>query len=762
MDIYLIMAIGLFALAISGIVVGVGNDAVNFLNSAVGSKSAPFRVIMIVAAVGVLIGTTFSNGMMEVARNGIMNPQYFHFSEIMLVFVAVMITNVILLDLYNTFGMPTSTTVSLVFGLLGAAVGIGIMKVSNGIGTETILDFINTATALKIIGGILLSVIVAFVSGTVIQYITRFLFSFDFEKKIKYWGAVYGGIAISAITYFILIKGIKDSTYASAILFDEGEIYKGVTLDKALLLKDWIKDNSQIILIASFLGWALLLQTLNWIFKLNILKFIVLTGTFALAMAFAGNDLVNFIGVPLAGFESYKEFVANPGADPNNFLMISMNEPVKSAAYFLVISGLIMVITLWTSKKAHTVIKTELDLTRQDEGNEKFGSSEVSRAIVRSSIKLNENIGKIIPKPILSYINKQFDTSSYNEKQKILGKNAPAFDLMRASINLVVSSSLIAIGTSYKLPLSTTYVTFMVAMGTSLADRSWGRESAVFRITGVLSVILGWFFTAFIAFSTALIVGIFLYLTGIYGVVFMFLLAGFLIYKTHLFHSKATETTSQVSTQQATMEAIGVVQSCNNTIVLSLTDMQRQLNIVIASLATSNRKTLKAANNEIIRINTEAKLLKKSMHLTISKLSKESTESSLYYVQVLDFLREMAHALSFISQPATDHLENGHKEISAEQKADLIEVEGIMSSIINNVIDEISKSDYTEMEKVIVDQRNLILTLKEMQRKQVKRVKEGKSSTKATLLYFSIIHEFHNILLHMINLLKSHRDFMKK
>ena len=522
-NIYLILVVVLFALAISDLIVGVSNDAVNFLNSAIGSKAAPFKIIMGVAAPGILFGTTFSSGMMEVARKGIFHPEHFYFSEIMIIFLAVMVTDILLLDSFNTLGMPTSTTVSIVFELLGAAVSVSVIKlysqpeaiaqIKETIGqTVNVGTFINTNKAVLIISGILLSVIVAFSVGAFVQWISRLIFSFDYSKTYKYYGAIWGSFAITAITYFILIKGIKGSTFSGL------EINPGVTLT------DWIKNSQVQILTYGFIAWVVVLQIFKML-KINILKVIVLTGTFALAMAFAGNDLVNFIGVPLAGYHAFLDWSAS-GASPDSYLMSGLTGKVPTEYYLLLSAGFIMVITLWVSKKARTVIKTSIDLSRQDEGDEKFGSSLIARNIVRASIKTTQAVEKVIPAPIKKYIGKKFDTTPFKET-RAKEENPPAFDMIRASVNLVVASILIAIGTSFKLPLSTTYVTFMVAMGTSLADKAWDKEKAVYRITGVVSVIGGWFFTAFSAFTVAFIIALLFYYGGFIA---MFSMLAFVIF----------------------------------------------------------------------------------------------------------------------------------------------------------------------------------------------------------------------------------------
>jgi len=659
-------------------------------------------------------------------------------------------------------GMPTSTTVSIVFELLGASVAIAMFKLMAGPDSETMATYINSSTALKIISGILFSVVVAFISGAVVQYFSRLIFSFNFDKKIKYLGAIWGGIAITSITYFILIKGLGGSTYAHHIMANTGELYRGNILTEPVILKQWVQDFALPILLGSFFGWAIILQLLFWVFKIDILKIIVLVGTFALAMAFAGNDLVNFIGVPLAGFESYKEFISNPGANPGGFLMESLTGKVQTPAAFLVIASLVMVVTLWMSKKARRVVQTSLDLSRQDEGDERFGASPIARALVRVSIKGSESFSKFVPKGISKWSDKQFDQSDYNNRMALLGKEAPAFDMLRASINLVLASILISLATSYKLPLSTTYVTFMVAMGTSLSDKAWGRESAVYRITGVLSVILGWFFTAFIAFSLSFVVASFLHYTGIYGIGIMVLLAAYLLYKTQIISKKERANDTKLKSQTEDINDVGVVNSCNTAIIENLTNIKNESINVTLALNEGNRKKLKLALTKVKAINKEAKELKKSMHNTISRLNIESEDSGLYYVQVLDYLREMAHSLSFIAQPAYDHIENNHKPLTKGQKSDLLELNTKLYHLIDEVINEIKNSNYIHVDALIEEQASIMKFINKIKKKHVKRIKEGKASTKASLLFFSIAHENNNIILHMINLLKAQRDFITK
>ena len=519
-SIYLGIVIFLFLLAIFDLTVGVSNDAVNFLNSAIGAKAASFKTIILIAAAGIFCGATMSNGMMEIARHGIFRPEAFHFNELMCIFLAVMVTDVVLLDIFNTLGMPTSTTVSMVFELLGGTFALAMLKIAAGPESLTFAELLNTEKALTVILGIFLSVAIAFFFGTLVQYLSRIIFTFNYTTKLKWTIGLFGGIAVTAIIYFMLIKGIKDASFMT----DAHKL--------------WVKDNTLTIVGGCFVFFTVLMQILHWC-KVNVFKVIVLLGTFALAMAFAGNDLVNFVGVPLAGFSSYTDFMANGNGVANDYLMGALNEPAKTPFIFLFLSGVIMVISLITSKKAQNVIKTSVDLSRQDDGNEMFGSSAIARSLVRSMTTLGNNISKIIPEKVKVWLDSRF-----NKDEAILA-NGAAFDLVRASVNLVLAGLLIALGTSLKLPLSTTYVAFMVAMGSSLADRAWGRESAVFRVTGVLSVIGGWFITAGAAFIICFFVTMIMYFGGMTAMVIMIGVAAFILIRSNNKYRKKMKSEKQ-------------------------------------------------------------------------------------------------------------------------------------------------------------------------------------------------------------------------
>ena len=746
MDMYLFFVVVLFALAISDLMVGVANDAVNFLNSAIGSKVTSRTVILIVASLGIIMGATFSNGMMEVARSGLFHPQHFLFTEVIVLFMAVMFTDVLLLDFFNTFGLPTSTTVSLVFGLLGAAVGITWLKVSGGAtimvdGVETVGkvgDFINSSKALAIISSILLSVVFSFIFGIIVQWVSRLIFSFNFERTLKYYGSLWSGAAISAITYFILIKGLKSASFMT----DENyHIFK---------------DNTFSILLAVFLGSTILLQLLLWFFKVNPLKVVVLMGTFALALAFAGNDLVNFIGVPLAGFESFKIFQANGG---NDLLMDGLNNPVSTETYILLLAGIIMVATLWFSKKSRTVADTELNLSRQDEGAERFSSSIFARVLVHRVITINGFFSKVIPQSTITNISKRFDQSEYNERMRKV-KNPPVFDLVRASVNMVVSAVLIAIGTSYKLPLSTTYVTFMVAMSTSLVDGAWGRDSAVYRITGVFSVIGGWFMTAIFAFTIALLIAIFISWSKLIGVILLVAFAIFAIVRTNSTHKKREEKKNGKDENEIIDTAEKVLSKCNQSLNNSLNTTLSVFSQTMVSLIAENRKELRLQWQIIQDLNTKVKQQKDKVHKTISKLQQDSIESGHYYVQVIDYQREMTLSLAFIVEPILKHVENRHKTILPVQAEELNKLAGGVSVFANRLLAIIAEGNYDELEGAIESQNVLLEAINSYRKAQIKRIKNQEVGTKNSMLYMNILSETKNMLLYGLNMVKAQRDFV--
>ncbi len=740
---YIFIVAILIVLAISDLVVGVSNDAVNFLNSSIGSKAASFKLIMVIAALGILFGTTFSSGMMEVARKGIFHPEQFYFDEIMIIFLAVMLTDILLLDLFNTFALPTSTTVSIVFELLGAAVAVTLIKISAlGDSIGTVGNYINSSSALLIIAGILLSVMIAFTVGLIVQWIVRVIFSFDYEKTFKYFGSIWGGVAISIITYFILIKGAK----GSSILTDNATA--------------WINNNTLLILAGSFVGWTILLQLIYTLTKFNILKLIVLVGTFALAMAFAGNDLVNFVGVPLAGLESLKSFFSSGIADPSNYGMESLTDKIKTPTYILLLSGVVMVIALFKSKKAKSVTATEINLSRQDEGYERFESSILARNLVRGVVNLTSAISDKAPLSVKKFFDRKFDQKYFLERKK---KEGISFDLVRASVNLVVASALIALGTSLKLPLSTTYVTFMVAMGSSLADRAWGRDSAVYRISGVITVIGGWFFTAFSAFTGALIMAYLIHLGGLVTIIALIAIIIFLLFKSFAIHKKRE--TAKVLTERKELLGVSVngeniLASCKENIINTIDEIAHQFERSITGLINFKRKTLSKVLNENEELQKDIKFLKNSLPEIIVRLKEKEIESGHYYVQVLDYLKETVNSITHISGPIYNYLDNNHKPLQSDQKHELNELKNNIGSFFKSTIKILEEEGFMNIDKIVKEQQEILESITKINKRQLKRIKNQESGTKNSSLYLSMLSETKSLLLFTVNLIKAQRDFL--
>ena len=739
MESYYILIVGvLFLLAISDLIVGVSNDAVNFLNSAIGSKAAPFVIILTIAAAGVLVGAVFSNGMMEVARKGIFHPEMFTFEEIMVVFLAVMMTDILLLDFFNTVGLPTSTTVSIVFELLGSAVAVAIFKVAaTGNDFNSVSALINTDSALLIIAGIFLSVLIAFTVGLIIMAIVRFAFSFNIMKTYKYWGGVWGGFSITAILYFLLIKGAKGST-----LIDEETV-------------DFLKHHTLNILLISFAAWTVILQLIILFTRLNILKFIVLVGTFALAMAFAGNDLVNFIGVPLAGFESFKAFSAS-GASPDSFMMSALTEKVNTPLIFLVAAGLIMVLTLRLSKKARSVTATTIDLSRQGEGNERFESFGFARFIVRRTIEITNGIGRIFPKKLKEFANSRFDASLNSEEDR---KNKIAFDLIRASVNLVVASILIALGTSLKLPLSTTYVTFMVAMGTSLADGAWGRESAVYRISGVLTVIGGWFFTAITAFTVSFILATLIYFGKLPVILALIAISIFILLRTHAFHKKKSEEDEKIESEKVT-ESHEVLVNCESEVKSAIIQISKLLFLTFDSFAKENHKELKSIKKQSKKLNKSVKEIKESIPATLKLFKENELESGHFYVQVIDYLKESTNALNHIISPAFEHIDNNHS-LDNEQGKELKRFNEQTNEFFNYSISLLKSKNADNLEEYMKQRDLLIEEINEIIRNRIKILKKTRKGTKVSMTYIEMLTETKNLLLHVAQLVKAETSMLR-
>jgi phosphate/sulfate permease len=728
---YILIVAVLFILAISDLVVGVSNDAVNFLNSALGSKVAPFKIIMAIAGAGVLVGAVFSNGMMEVARKGIFNPEMFAFSEIMVLFLAVMLTDILLLDFFNTVGLPTSTTVSIVFELLGSAVAITTFKLAKmGQLASKMADYINTERAVLIISGIFLSIVIAFTVGVLIMRLVRLAFSFNLLKTSRYWSGLWGGIAITAILYFLLIKGAKGSTLVSPELLD------------------YIKTNTINILVISFLGWTLLFQLLASFTKVNILRITVLVGTFALAMAFAGNDMVNFIGVPLAGYESFKAFAASGGTDAGGFMMESLKEPVNTPLYFLIIAGLVMVITLRFSKKAKSVTETEINLGRQGEGTERFSSSSLARFIVRRSVEFNNGMNKLVPKRVNDYMGTRFDESLNPAPDK-----TQAFDLARASVNLVVASILIAIGTSLKLPLSTTYVTFMVAMGTSLADGAWGRESAVYRVTGVLTVIGGWFFTAFIAFCISFLIATLIYFGKLPVMLTLILVAIFILLRTHAFHRKRLQK-KEAEEDETINTSYWVLKTCDDQVKSTLAKASKIHHKTYTGLLKEKFKELRLLKKEAKHLNKDMKEIRENIPSMLNKFNESEIGSGHHYVQVVENLKEMTNSLNHIIQPAYNHLDNNHP-LDKEQAEVMKEFNDSVSGFFKYVLELLENRETYNSDELNERRDEILQQVDEIQLNRIKILKKTQKGVKMSITYLDMLNETKNLVLNVVKLTKA-------
>lgn len=737
-DIYILMVVALAILAIIDLVVGVSNDAVNFLNSAIGSKAIPIKKIMIIASLGVLAGALSSSGMMEVARKGIFIPSQFHFNEIMYIFMAVMITDIILLDIFNTLGMPTSTTVSIVFELLGAAVVISIIKIS-GNESETIADiwsYINYETAVTIIIGILLSVFVAFSVGAIVQFFSRLVYTFDFSKRPSYISAIFGGLSITAITYFIVIKGLKGtSVYAD--------------------LKPIIAESTFQIIGISFLVWTLVSFLLITVFKTNVLKLIIAIGTFSLAMAFAGNDLVNFIGVPIAAWNAY-EFWAGQGLPADQLSMEILAEKVPSNDWLLILAGAIMVVTLWFSKKARLVIETGVNLSRQGDGHEKFKPNSASRAMVRAGISINEVYTTLVPKKILDTIDAKFSKPELEFTSKEI-KDMPAFDLVRASVNLVVAGILISIGTSLKLPLSTTYVTFMVAMGTSLADRAWGRESAVYRIAGVLSVIGGWFLTALVAFTASAVIGYLIYLGNIVTVGVLLTLIVILLSKNYL--KKGGNSSPEKAPEVAIEEKREVIENISGVIKdssIKIHGVTKRVMIlyknIIDSLVAEDLDGLRKCDKSMKKVNKDMESLRSDVFYFIKSLNEQSVAASKFYIVSLEYIQDVAQSVQYISKISHEHVNNNHKKLKKGQVADLKKTQERLSVVFEQMLTFFETNDFSKLPEIIENKQSLLNEVSNSVEDQIKRIRTIETSAKNSTLYFGIILETKDLVTALVNL----------
>jgi phosphate/sulfate permease len=740
-DPYILMLVALAILAVVDLVVGVSNDAVNFLNSAIGSKAISVRNIMIIASLGVFFGAITSSGMMEVARKGIFNPNMFMFQDIMFIFMAVMITDILLLDIFNSLGMPTSTTVSIVFELLGAAVAISLLKISanDSQSMDAIWEYINHETAIKIISGILLSVVVAFSVGAIVQFVSRLIYSFNFEKRATYINALFGGFAITAITYFIIIKGMKGTPF-----------YKDI--------KFLIEGNTLSIIAGSFVLWSLISQVLIQSFKINILKLIIGVGTFSLAMAFSGNDLVNFVGVPIAAWNSYQAWEVS-GVAADAFSMGVLAKKVPSNIWLLLIAGGIMVVTLWTSSKAQNVIKTGIDLSRQGEGHEKFQPNPLSRVVVRFAMTINKGISYIVPQKTVAFVDAKFQKPVI-ELPKDKTYELPAFDLVRAAVNLIVAGILISIATSMKLPLSTTYVTFMVAMGTSLADRAWGRESAVYRVAGVINVIGGWFLTAITAFLVAAIVA---YLISFDMLMIPVLLAvvALLIGRNTLIHRrKKKEVKKQVYIERSELITInGVIEESADHISEVATRVNKLYTNVVDDLAKHDLNKLRKTDKHVGKLNDEINDLKDGVFYFIKSLDETSVQASRFYIMVLGYLQDVAQSISYISRASYKHVNNNHKNLKKPQLKDLKEIDNELTVLLNKVSDVFANRSFDDLDVVLTQKQALLNDVSTSIENQVARIRTDETSPKNTTLYFSVLLETKDLIAALMSLLQTYEEF---
>ena len=744
-NIYLLILVALAVLAIVDIVVGVSNDAINFLNSAIGSKAIPLRTIMIVASLGIFIGAVFSSGMMEVARKGIFNPSAFYFDEIMVIFMAVIITDILLLDFFNTLGLPTSTTVSIVFNLLGASIVMSLIKIGAS-DTETLIDinnYINTDKAITIISGILLSVVIAFSVGAIVQLISRIIFTFQFEKKIKNFGALFGGIALTSITYFIFIKGLKGTPY-----------YKDMS--------EILKNNELLIVFFAFIILTVFSYLFQKISQKSILLVIILVGTFGLALAFSGNDLVNFIGVPMAAYHSYEAWSVS-GIDPTLFSMEVLDKKVPAEPLLLFIAGGIMVMTLWFSKKAKSVAETEIGLSRQNDTHEKFNPNIISRGFVNVFFGLSAAISSVMPESLKSKIEKSYEYHNAFLISKDQSVNAPAFDMIRASVNLMVAGILISIATAMKLPLSTTYVTFMVAMGTSLADRAWGRESAVYRVAGVVNVIGGWFLTALVALAASGIVVFLIHWNKVTIIPILLLLTLVILARNFISHKNKTtkvDPKQLKKSESSTVQGI-IIESADN-IVNVISRTTKIYADFLEGLSTQNSDLLKKSKKGVAKLDSEIEELRDNIFFFIKSLDETSVRGSNFYITILAYLTDIAQSLDFISKKSYKHVNNQHQKLKFNQFKDLKEIEDRLELLYKEIIDIFVSRKFERISYITSQKEELVSFLSQKINAQIDRTRLEESSPKNTTLYFNILLETKDLLNSIMSLMDEYYSSYKK
>ena len=728
---YTIIVVILGILAISGLFVGVTNDAVNFLNSAIGSKAAPKRMILAVASIGIIIGVLTSSGMMEVARSGMFNPGMFTFHEVMILYLGVMFANIILLDLYNSLGLPTSTTVSLIFCLLGSAIAVSIFKISSdpAVSLASIGEYINTTRAMGIVSAILLSVVIAFTCGTIVMYISRTIFSFRYSAMLRRFGAFWCGASLTAILYFALFKGLKN------LLSDHP-------------FTQWVSEHLLLSLGICWVACSLILLFVQ-LFRVNILRITILAGTFALALAFAGNDLVNFIGVPVASFDAYK--IASD-AGSTTMLMGALSADIPANMSYLLIAGGVMLLTLWTSKKAMHVSQTELKLaaSKEEEDTSQNNSSVFSRTIVRAAMQISNGLNYITPKGLSRRIDRRF------EYEDIEHSGAP-FDMIRATVNLTTSALLIALATSLKLPLSTTYVCFMVAMGSSLADRAWGRESAVYRISGVITVVMGWFVTALGGFLIAFVVGLILIYGGTVAFVVVTILCAYMLIRSNFSKKKGAEA---VAEERATTNE-DVIRQLREEVEHTMLKATKIYDRTMIATMRENRSELQAMVKEANNLFYQSRERKYTLMPTLKRLQHADIYAAHYYVKVVDYLNEVTKALLHIARPAFDHIDNCHEGFTSDETRDLMAINDEVEMINRRINTMLREGKFAEIETVLLMRDGLFERISEAMLSELSRIDSSKTSTRASMLYLTILSETKNMVLQSRNLLKSQQYFLQ-
>ena len=745
--IYLCIVIFLLCLAVFDLFVGVSNDAVNFLQSAIGARVAKFRTVLIIASVGVVLGAILSSGMMDVARHGIMTPSHYSFEQVMTIFLAVMTTDVIILDVFNSLGMPTSTTVSLVFELLGGAFVMATL-ISMSHPEWQYADLLNSDQALKTIIAIFVSVAIAFFFGIIVMWISRIVFTFNYKMHLRYSIAIFGGIAFTALTYFIFLKGVGKSPYLPTTWHD------------------YIEENMTMLLFGTFIVSTVLMEILH-LLHVNIFRFVVLMGTFALAMAFAGNDLVNFIGVPLAGLDSYQNYIANAhGTAPSGYLMSSLMESATTPPIYLLLAGVVMIISMATSKKAQNVIKTSVDLARQDEGDEMFGSSRAARAIARFTQQLNESVGRWMPKSISKWIDSRF-----NKQDVILADDKAAFDVVRAAVNLVIASMLITVGTNYKLPLSTTYVTFMVAMGSSLADRAWSRESAVFRITGVLSVIGGWFITAGVAFVTCGVITLIMFYGGIVAKVIFMAIVTFSLIKSNQRYKKKLQEENHVQSafqlmmrtrdQDIVWELLRKQVSRTQSFVARF--VLNEYNKILDAFAEESTRDLRHSRNEMKKEQTMLKKFRRQEMLALKRIpASVALEVNTWFHLGANADQQYLYCLSRMIDPIKEHVDNNFNPLPQQYYNEYQPIRMRINALMLDAQKQIETGRYDKYRETLAEADAVKDELSALRKHHIDRLQtsEGTEQLKVSLVYLNVLQESQEFLSIMRHQLRAANMFM--